>query len=1027
MRATAFVLVLTAFLPYAARAAEPVHFEDAALHAVQFIDREEGWAVGDEGVVWHTIDGGQSWERQPTGVRAALRAVQFLNPYTGWVVGREELPNGAGAVGVVLVTRDGGLKWRQVGRNMMPGLNAVHFVDHKTGFIAGDGTDQFATGLFATADGGHSWKPVAGPRSPSWLEMGFVDNQTGALAGAWGRMGALRQGKFEQVDIGPLGGRGVRGVRVVGKSAIAVGQGGLVLSSTDVATANWNPVELPVPTEVRAAWDFHALHGVGEHVWAAGRPGSALLHSADRGKTWEVLTTGQPLPVNAICFVDEHRGWTVGELGSILKTEDGGRNWHVQRRGGQRAAVLFVHARPTGLPVDTVAALGADEGYLAAALRVNAAAPSVDPARAADADRFAAAVRQAGGAAGEALWQFPLPQYLARSDKRDILAYWDRMHGDRAADELLRQLVLAIRVWRPDVVITDHPDASATGYPAEALVAEAVHEAFTRAADPAAFPEQVKKLGLEPWKVGKVYGRWDGAAGAQVTLELSDMNPRLQSAIRDFAAPAAGLLAGAPLALPSQRHYRLLDSRLDGASGHHDLMQGTALAPHGTARRDLKEPGEPAEPIVKAAQTRHRLEALAESGGGLADPGKLLAQIGPALKELPDDDGAATALAVAQGYARRGQWQFAREAFLLMADRYPANPLTADAYRWLVRHNTSSEARRRHELGQFLVVTQASFSQSTTVAPTPVGDKDSDAKSTTATVTQTGRLALLGDRQETRQWYQGALDVGKRLAAYGPLFATDPSMQFCLQAARRSLGDANTARQWYSRFCEEHADGPWRDAAAAEIWLTNRVGPPPKPVARCRATAVRPFLDGKLDDECWQDVKPLVLRDAAGETAAAYPTEAWLAHDEEYLYLALRCRHPEGHFVPPVAVRPRDADLRPYDRVSLMLDLDRDYSTYFHLQVDQRGCVCEDCWGDRSWDPRWFVAVHSDKECWQIEAAIPLKELTGDHPTPGSAWACNIVRVLPGHGVQAWSLPADVQPRPEGMGLLLFTPPAEKK
>ena len=41
--------------------------------------------------------------------------------------------------------------------------------------------------------------------------------------------------------------------------------------------------------------------------------------------------------------------------------------------------------------------------------------------------------------------------------------------------------------------------------------------------------------------------------------------------------------------------------------------------------------------------------------------------------------------------------------------------------------------------------------------------------------------------------------------------------------------------------------------------------------------------------------------------------------------------------------------------------------------------------------------------------------------TVGRAWACNVVRVLPGRGVQAYSLPADVQPRPEGMGLLMFT------
>src|SRR5262249_5496912 len=88
---------------------------------------------------------------------------------------------------------------------------------------------------------------------------------------------------------------------------------------------------------------------------------------------------------------------------------------------------------------------------------------------------------------------------------------------------------------------------------------------------------------------------------------------------------------------------------------------------------------------------------------------------------------------------------------------------------------------------------------------------------------------------------------------------------------------------------------------------------------------------------------------------------------------------------------------------------------------DQRGCVCEDCWGDRSWNPRWFVAVRSDKTGWQVEAAIPLAELTGGGVPLGTAWAVNVVRVLPGRGVQAWSVPADVGPRREGMGLILFT------
>src|SRR5260370_42695720 len=56
-----------------------------------------------------------------------------------------------------------------------------------------------------------------------------------------------------------------------------------------------------------------------------------------------------------------------------------------------------------------------------------------------------------------------------------------------------------------------------------------------------------------------------------------------------------------------------------------------------------------------------------------------------------------------------GEWTMAREASLIMVDRYPAHQLAADAYRWLIRHNSSSEARRRHELGQFLALTQVEF------------------------------------------------------------------------------------------------------------------------------------------------------------------------------------------------------------------------------------------------------------------------------------------------------------------------------
>jgi photosystem II stability/assembly factor-like uncharacterized protein len=84
---TCMIIAAVVLAPVAFAAGPQRHVTDAPLRAVQFIDRNEGWAVGDEGAVWHSIDGGANWERQNTSVRGSLRSVCFINPYTGWVVG----------------------------------------------------------------------------------------------------------------------------------------------------------------------------------------------------------------------------------------------------------------------------------------------------------------------------------------------------------------------------------------------------------------------------------------------------------------------------------------------------------------------------------------------------------------------------------------------------------------------------------------------------------------------------------------------------------------------------------------------------------------------------------------------------------------------------------------------------------------------------------------------------------------------------------------------------------------------------
>jgi photosystem II stability/assembly factor-like uncharacterized protein len=1038
-----------------ARGVELRNFDDAPLRAVQFVDAKEGWAAGDDGVVWHTIDGGAEWERQSTGVRASLRSIHFLNAYVGWIAGREELPGGR-SDGVLLFTDDGGARWQRVLTGSMPGLNFVRFVDETTGYLAGDGSDQYPSGAFVTRDGGKSWNPVPGPRCPSWLTGAIGDNGA-VLAGAWSRLAVLKPDRISPADVDAVAGRGLRGACFQGKRGVVVGQGGVILLNGGASVNDWSYAEnTGLSLEVRQCWDFHAVHGAGGHFWAVGRPGSAVLHSRDNGDSWQIQYTRQPLPLNGVFFLTERNGWAVGEFGVILATSDGGKNWKVQRRGGERAAVLFIHSRAAGLPLDTVALLGGQEGYLTTGVRVIAPdSGSAAPARCAEGDRLAAAWRQAGGASSEMLWQFPLPAHAVRVGRDGMLRGWDQLHGGKAADSLLRQMVLALRIWQPEVVITDCPDVVASGFGCDGVTSEAVREAFRRASDPKAFPEHANFLGLEPWQPKKVYARWEGRADAEVKIDLTAVRGPLRATLQEVASAPARLLAQGLVQLPTTRNFRYLGG-VTGTQNDTELMQGINLMPGGVARRPLVDRGEPSAEEADAIRRRTLLRALADTPPtGLNAPERLLGQMGTMLNDMPDDMAARAAFAVASQFARNGQWGLAGEAFMLMIERYPAHPLTAEAYCWLIRHHASSEAKHRQELGHFVAVSEREHGQ-VGVGNQPVGQTDplvkTAPKADMPKIEERQKSEVLVNRVEARQWFSGPLELEKKLATFGPLFANDPSTQFCVQAARRQLGDVARAKDWYARFAQQQPDGPWRDAARAEMWLLSRAGPAPKPVAVCPYTETKPFLDGKLDDECWRNAPVQRLWAAAGDSRKApppedrnleadtfqkyptptetqallkdYPTEVRMAHDQEYLYVAVRCFHPPDKQVPLMKTRTRDADLRAFDRVSIMLDLDRDYSTYFHLQIDQRGCVAEDCWGDRTWDPRWFVAVQHEPTVWVAEAAIPLAALTGDTAVTGKAWAFNAVRVLPGRGVQAWSLPADVPedaPRPEGMGLLMFT------
>ena len=90
--------------------------------------------------------------------------------------------------------------------------------------------------------------------------------------------------------------------------------------------------------------------------------------------------------------------------------------------------------------------------------------------------------------------------------------------------EVLKRMVLQIRLLRPDVIITNHDTTS--GHGNHQSTGRTVLAAVDAAADPKQFPEQLAQAGV--WQVQRLFVRFRGepAAGAQVvTLDPNETDP----------------------------------------------------------------------------------------------------------------------------------------------------------------------------------------------------------------------------------------------------------------------------------------------------------------------------------------------------------------------------------------------------------------------------------------------------------------------------------------------------------------------
>jgi photosystem II stability/assembly factor-like uncharacterized protein len=1007
-------------------ASPPEWLGDAELAAVSFLDADRGWVVGDRGVIWHTSDGGRNWALQNSGVTCRLEAVQFLDANNGWAAGGWTQPYTHETRGCILRTRDGGRTWQSIPGLLLPGLVHIKFFDAKSGWAMGDASPLFPAGVFRTDDGGRTWSPIPNGESLGWVTGDFRDVRSGAVAGLAGSLATVTTGELRPGRMPSSDNRFVRRLQLVGPSGgWLVGDGGLVMTTADGGTT-WARSSGALPESVAGQLDFRALATLGSHVWIAGAPGTCVLHSADSGQTWQVQATDQSAPIHGMWFFDEYRGWAVGSLGTILHTRDGGQTWRVQRSGGKRVSLLGIFSDPQRLPLEVIAAASGSEAYLSAVEIIGRRdlEPASGPQDLMLRRRTHAAVVAAGGSAADTAWQFPLHEPGLPVSTDAVLARWNLATGGQAGRRLEEHLVRRIRQWRPEVIVTE--DVSPRGDdPLGHLTSQITLAAAAKAADGTAWPEQILELGLSPWKVKKVLALQPEEKQGVVTITPAQWSPRLGCSLADQAESGRGLLLADIAARPRAIGLSLLIDHLPQATGRREIMSGIVLSPGSEARREQSSPpaGDLGQ-LSRLAQKRHNVEQLlARIERGDPSASAWLSQIDDLTAGLGERQTSEILWQLGQRYARAGRGQSAAEALALLVQRHPRHALADAAALWLVQYYASSErAWRERRENQYSVQLATATSQrdepgrpigpttDNDGAPLEIIDRSQQTQVSTVGHTQLALPDLSPAERAGR-----ALRAAKEAERARPILFARAEFQFPLAVATRSAGrEAAAARSL-------GAGGlSWKSCTAAEQWLLDRKGPPPKKLLSVVTALEKPTLDGRLDELLWQVAKPVALT-GIGQGSAELPAAAVLAHDHEFLYVAISCRKAAGcDYQADQQPRPHDSDLAGRDHVRLCLDVDRDYATWWELAIDHRGFPAASCAGDPTWNPQWFIAVGGDADWWTVEAAIPLVELGPRKPQVRDVWAAQIQRIVPNHGLSSFSQPAAVRIRPEGFGLLVF-------
>lgn len=274
---------------------EPMNVpEDLALVSVHFVSADVGWVAGGKpamtgGVIYHTKNGGETWELQlgdPQSNDRGISDLRFLDATHGFAV-----QSSPGTTHRLLSTNDG-QSWIPSG-TVPEHRYAYVFTTPTTGFAA-DPNRQ----IIRTSDGGKKWQPVYTCRIKTEIA------------------GLTRDAECYIYSLHfptPMIGYAIGGPLPENS--------GNVLAKTEDGGMTWNAwVVLPGESAQESS-----LHFMDPTTGVFRAKDGKMFRTTDGGKTWAPVTGQAELQSN-LSFADAEVGWAI-HYRKMLYTSNGGRSW----------------------------------------------------------------------------------------------------------------------------------------------------------------------------------------------------------------------------------------------------------------------------------------------------------------------------------------------------------------------------------------------------------------------------------------------------------------------------------------------------------------------------------------------------------------------------------------------------------------------------------------------------------------------------------------------------------------------------